>query len=87
MASSAIPYPFAEMRRRYESFSDCELVAALEDATAAWINQEAIEREFGPGRHAGKNAGWRADDFHTILDVMSKRRIRSLRNCDCGCGR
>ncbi len=83
----AIQYPFAEKRRQYETYSDCDLMAALDDAKAAWVNQEDIEREFGSSYHAGKDAGWRADDVHTILDVLSKRRIKSLSDCDCGCGR
>ncbi len=83
----ATPYPFAERKAYYESLSDCDLFAALEDAKAAWVNQEAIERKYGPGWHTDKDAAWRADDVHTILGVLSKRRIKSLSDCDCGCGR
>jgi len=81
-----VSYPFKEMKARYQSFSDCDLMAALADAREAWINQEAIEREY-PGNYVDKDAGWRADDFHTILGVMNERRFKSLGNCDCGCNR
>jgi hypothetical protein len=78
-------YPFAEKEKYYRSLSDCELLAALDDAKEAWIAQEEIEKRWGPGAYADKNSGWRADDFHTILKELSRRRIKSISDCGCGC--
>ena len=87
MTGKADPYPFAEKKKRYQNMSDCELLAALDDAKKAWQNQEEIERSVGQHWHAGKDSSWRADDFHTIIGVINDRKLKDISRCDCGCGK
>ncbi len=79
---TAMQYPFAEKKEHYRGMSDCQLIWVLDDARKAWENQEEIEREIGPHHHSGKNSGWRADDFHTILSVMNERKFSSIGKCN-----
>lgn len=87
MVGGAEPYPFAEKKKHYQKLSDCELIAALDDAKTAWQNQEEIERSVGQHWHAGKDSSWRADDFHTIVSVINDRKLKDISRCDCGCGK
>jgi hypothetical protein len=80
----AEPYPFGKKVLQYKKLSDCQLVYALKDAREAWENQEEIERRIGHHWHAGKDAGWRADDYHTLLAVAQSRKAKYGKWPTCG---
>jgi len=74
-AQRAIGYPFAEKEKQYREYTDEQLIFALQDARDAAGHQDEIEREFGENAHAGKNHGWRWDDYHTIAKIMMERGL------------
>lgn len=71
-AQRAPSYPFSEKEEYYRSLTPNQLQIALKDAKEAWKNQEAMEKKY-PGHFSNKDAGWRADDVHTIMKIMKEK--------------
>jgi hypothetical protein len=66
-------YPFAEKEAKYRAMTPEQLIFNLKDAKEAYEAQSEIEDQGGRG--VDKDAGWRADDVHTILKIIQERGI------------